>query len=98
MSGTYSFSSTTFGPCSNKEHLVGEATFDGKGGLTGSETIYEASSPPAEGTGSFTGSYTVNSNGTGTITSQFCPRNAGTASRRSRPVRNGSNHKARRYL
>ena len=70
--GNYDFSLTKFGPCTNLEHAVGLLTFNGKGGITGSVTIYNTGSgTPFLQQFTLTGSYKVNANGTGNLTLVF---------------------------
>jgi hypothetical protein len=70
LSGSYAFEFNKFGTCPNIEVTVGVFSFDGSGNVTGTFRQYD-SNKNGKGTkvssGSASGTYTVNSNGTGTI-------------------------------
>ena len=70
LSGNYSFEFNKFGTCPNIEVVVGVFSFDGSGNVTGSFTQYDSNkngAGPKTSTGTASGTYTVNLNGTGAI-------------------------------
>jgi len=70
LSGTYAFEFNKIWTCPNIEVTVGVFSFDGSGNVAGTFRQYD-SNKNGKGTkvssGSASGTYTVNSNGTGTI-------------------------------
>lgn len=70
ISGSYAFQFNKFGTCPNLEVKVGLFTFDGAGNVSGTFTNYSSNkmgAGPKVSTGTATGTYTVNSDGTGSI-------------------------------
>jgi len=70
ISGNYAFQFNKFGTCPNLEVIVGLFTFDGGGNVSGKFTQYSSNkggAGPKVSTGTATGTYTVNSDGTGRI-------------------------------
>jgi hypothetical protein len=70
ISGSYAFQLNKFGTCSNLSVLVGLFTFDGAGNASGKFTSYSSNkggAGPKVSTGTATGTYTVNTDGTGRI-------------------------------
>jgi hypothetical protein len=70
ISGSYAFQLNKFGTCPNLAAIVGLFTFDGAGNASGKFTNYSSNQEgagPKVSTGTATGTYTVNSDGTGKI-------------------------------
>lgn len=70
ISGNYAFQFNKFGTCPNLSVIVGLFTFDGAGNVSGTFTQYSSNkggTGPKVSTGTATGTYTVNSDGTGRI-------------------------------
>lgn len=70
ISGSYAFQFNKFGTCPNLQAIVGLFTFDGAGNVSGKLTQYSSNkggTGPKVSTGTATGTYTVNSDGTGGI-------------------------------
>jgi hypothetical protein len=71
LSGTYGFQFNKFGTCLNIQAAVGVFDFDGLGGVSASFTKYNSykwsKHGPKVDTGTASGTYIVNSDGTGTI-------------------------------
>jgi hypothetical protein len=67
LSGSYGFQFNKFGTCPNVEVVIGVFNFDGAGNVTGSFTKYDSNKQPKVSTGSASGTYAVNSDGTGHI-------------------------------
>jgi len=70
ISGSYAFQFNKFGTCPNLQTIVGLFTFDGAGNVSGKFTQYSSNkggAGPKVSTGTATGTYTVNPDGTGRI-------------------------------
>ena len=71
LSGSYAFQLSKFGTCQNLQAAVGLFSFDGAGSATASFTIYNSykwsTGGPKVTSGTASGTYTVNADGTGTI-------------------------------
>jgi len=71
LSGSYAFQFNKFGTCQNIQAAVGVFSFDGAGSVTANFTVYNsykwAAGGPKVTSGSSSGTYSVNSDGTGTI-------------------------------
>src|SRR6185437_9016865 len=70
VSGSYAFQFNKFGTCPNLQAIVGLFTFDGTGNVNGKFTQYSSNkggAGPKVSTGTATGTYSVNSDGTGRI-------------------------------
>jgi hypothetical protein len=71
LSGSYAFQFNKFGTCQNIQAAVGVFSFDGAGNVSASFTKYNSykwsTRGPKINSGTASGTYTVNSDGTGTI-------------------------------
>jgi hypothetical protein len=67
LSGSFAFQFNKFGTCPNISVVVGVFDFNGAGGVTGNFEQYSSNHVPKVSSGGASGTYTVNSNGTGVI-------------------------------
>ncbi|HZO83066.1 MAG TPA: hypothetical protein VFB33_15325 [Candidatus Binataceae bacterium] len=70
LNGTYAFQFNKFGTCPNIAVIVGVFDFNGSGNVTANFTVFNSNkggAGPKTSTGSASGTYTVNPDGTGVI-------------------------------
>jgi hypothetical protein len=67
LSGSFAFQFNKFGTCPNIAAVVGVFDFNGAGNVTASFKQFNSNHVPKVSSGSASGTYTVNSNGTGLI-------------------------------